>query len=110
MKIKPSVDALRGKAGDGVDLGAGQADARGSEVLVKMLGARGAGDRERRGGAVQLPGQRDLLRRDVVFRSDRVDHRVERLALGAAERPRLARLPIHYPNPREFPVNAGKPC
>src|SRR2546423_14500007 len=79
-----SVSVFRGKDGYGVDRGLRQADARGGEVLIKMFGAGSAGDRERCGGTMQLPGQCDLLWHDVVVRSDRVDRRVERTSLGAA--------------------------
>src|SRR3954453_14189780 len=81
---RAGVSVFLGKDGYGVDLGLRQADARGGEVLMKMIGAGGAGDREGCGGTMQLPGQCDLLWRDVVFRSDRVDRHVERTSLGAA--------------------------
>ena len=55
----------------------------GVEVLVQVRDAGGSGYRERGGGVVQLPGQGDLLRRDVVLGGDGVDHGVERLAIGA---------------------------
>src|SRR3954453_20784083 len=76
-------DFLGRESGDGVDFGLGEADALGGEVPMEVLDAGGAGDRERSGGAVKLPGERDLLRRDVVFGGDRVDHRVKRRAFGA---------------------------
>src|SRR3954454_12088552 len=44
------------ESGDGVDFGPGESDARGGEVPVEVLDAGGAGDRERSGGAVKLPG------------------------------------------------------
>src|SRR3954451_9822769 len=76
-------DFLGRESRDGVHFGLGEADARGGEVLMEVLDAGGAGDRQRSGGAVKLPGERDLLRRDVVFGGDRVDHRVKRRAFGA---------------------------
>src|SRR5204863_9387616 len=75
---------LGGERGDRVDLVLGQADAGGVEVLVQVRDTGGSGYRERGGRVVQLPGQGDLLRRDVVLGGDGVDHGVERLAVGAA--------------------------
>src|SRR4051812_11612113 len=75
---------LGGERGDRVDLVLGQADACGVEVLVQVRDTGGSGYRERGGRVVQLPGQGDLLRRDVVLGGDGVDHGVERLAVGAA--------------------------
>ena len=61
-----------------------QADVGGGEVLVRVLDSGGAGDRERRGGAVQRPGQRDLLGRDVMLGGDGIDHGVELLTFRSA--------------------------
>src|SRR5690349_3851835 len=74
---------LGGKRGDRVDLVLGQADAGGVEVFVQVRDTGGSGYRERVGGVVELPGQCDLLGRDVVLGGDGVDHGVERLAIGA---------------------------
>ena len=73
-----------GQGGDGVDLVRAEADGGGGEVLLEVLDAGRAGNRQCGRGAVQLPGQRDLLRRGVVFLGDRVDQRVERFAFRSA--------------------------
>src|SRR4051794_26026930 len=75
-------DFLGRECGDGVDFGLGEADARGGEVLMEGLDAGGGGGRGRRGGGGKLPGERDLLRRDVGFGGERGGHRVRRGALG----------------------------
>jgi hypothetical protein len=54
------------------------------EVLLEVLEAGRAGDRQRPLTAVQLPSQGDLLRGGVVLRGDRIEHGVERLALLAS--------------------------